>query len=313
MRWPRVSVVVCTHNGALTIRDCLDGLGKLDYPSFEVIVVDDGSTDHTRDVLAQYAGRVRTIRTENGGQGHAFNVGIEKARGEFLMLLDADDLWVRQKVEVMVNFAAKHPNAAMLYHRFQNIDEHGRQTGDPQPPILINGNFEAGFLRSGGSWWSPIASVLALRTEHIRRALPLPTYAVREGADTIVTDYCALTSEIASLPDALTLRRLHGSNLYASGREDFYYRSKEIREADIRRVEWRIFSLRQLMRRLGRDFDIDVNRNEWRMINLYVLGRAPFWKLLKTCLRSPEHNIPSRLQRVRWVMLAKKINSETLN
>jgi glycosyltransferase involved in cell wall biosynthesis len=304
---PLVTALINTYNYGRYLPFAINSVLNQTYPHIEIIVVDDGSNDHTREVLAQYADRVHAIRTENGGQGHAFNVGISAARGELVMLLDADDMWLPEKVERMVELAAKRPNAAMLYHRYWNIDQQGKEIGDPQPFPLIDGDYRPKYLRSGGTWWSPIASVLTLRTAHIRGALPFPTYAVREGADTIVTDYCALTSEITTLPEALTLRRLHGANLYASGRDGNFYRSKAIRESDVRRIEWRMFSMRQLMDRCGHELKIDLRRNEWRTTNLYWLGRASFWSIVRACLFSPEHSVRLRWERLKWVVASKRM------
>ncbi|TLZ33779.1 MAG: glycosyltransferase, partial [Gammaproteobacteria bacterium] len=78
--WPRISVVVCSYNGARTIRDCLDGLEQLDYPDYEVIVVDDGSTDSTAAIASRYD--YRLIRTENRGLANARNTGLKAATGE---------------------------------------------------------------------------------------------------------------------------------------------------------------------------------------------------------------------------------------
>src|SRR5205807_1615182 len=80
--WPRISVVVCTYNGARTIRDCLDGLEQLAYPDYEVIVVDDGSTDSTAAIACQYD--YRLIRTENRGLSNARNTGLKAATGEIV-------------------------------------------------------------------------------------------------------------------------------------------------------------------------------------------------------------------------------------
>ena len=86
--WPRVSVVVCTYNGSRTIRDCLEGLARLDYPNYEVIVVDDGSSDATPAIAAQYA--CRLIRTENRGLSSARNTGLAAATGDLIAYLDDD-------------------------------------------------------------------------------------------------------------------------------------------------------------------------------------------------------------------------------
>ncbi len=86
--WPKISVVVCTYNGAHNIRDCLKGLCQLDYPNFEVIVVNDGSTDATAAIVQEYD--VRLINTEQCGLSRARNTGMEAATGEIIAYIDDD-------------------------------------------------------------------------------------------------------------------------------------------------------------------------------------------------------------------------------
>jgi exo-beta-1,3-glucanase (GH17 family) len=86
--WPRVSVVVCSANGANTIRDTLDRLSLVDYPDYEVIVVDDGSTDETAAIASEYD--VNCINIANGGLGAARNVGWRAASGEIVAYIDDD-------------------------------------------------------------------------------------------------------------------------------------------------------------------------------------------------------------------------------
>lgn len=86
--WPSISVIVCTHNGARTLRRCLEGLRTLDYPSYDVIVVDDGSTDDTSVIASEF--RVHVIRTEQGGLACARNAGLEAATGEIVAYIDDD-------------------------------------------------------------------------------------------------------------------------------------------------------------------------------------------------------------------------------
>jgi GT2 family glycosyltransferase len=86
--WPRISVVVCSYNGSRTIRETLDHLSRVEYPDFEVVVVDDGSTDDTAAIAGGYD--VRLIRTENGGLSSARNVGAQAATGEIISYLDDD-------------------------------------------------------------------------------------------------------------------------------------------------------------------------------------------------------------------------------
>ncbi len=86
--WPRISVVVCTYNGQRTIRDCLEGLRRLRYPDFEVIVVNDGSTDNTATIIGEY--EVRLISTENRGLSSARNTGWQEATGDIVAYIDDD-------------------------------------------------------------------------------------------------------------------------------------------------------------------------------------------------------------------------------
>src|SRR5206468_1198187 len=86
--WPKISVVVCTFNGSRTIRECLEGIGKLRYPNYEAIVVDDGSTDGAGDIAAEYD--VRLVRTENQGLSAARNLGWQSAAGEIVAYIDDD-------------------------------------------------------------------------------------------------------------------------------------------------------------------------------------------------------------------------------
>src|SRR6266446_3987688 len=86
---PLVSVIVCSHNGARTLTDCLDSLGKLNYPNCEVILVDDGSTDNTAQIAAQFP-NVRYIHQSNHGLSHARNTGAAAAKGEVFAYTDSD-------------------------------------------------------------------------------------------------------------------------------------------------------------------------------------------------------------------------------
>ncbi len=86
--WPGISVVVCTYNGKRTIRDTLEGLRKVEYPNFEVIVVVDGSTDGTEEVVREYG--FRMIVTENRGLSSARNTGMRAAKGEIVAYIDDD-------------------------------------------------------------------------------------------------------------------------------------------------------------------------------------------------------------------------------
>jgi GT2 family glycosyltransferase len=87
-RSPRITVVVCTFNGRATIRECLEGLSRLEYPNVEVLVIDDGSTDGTAEIVREFD--VRLVSTENRGLSAARNLGLDLASGEIIAYLDDD-------------------------------------------------------------------------------------------------------------------------------------------------------------------------------------------------------------------------------
>jgi len=102
--WPKVSVVVCSYNGAGTIRDTLEHLSRLDYPNYEVIVVNDGSKDATPEIAKEYG--IHLISTPNQGLGQARNQGLAAARGEFVVYIDDDayppPLWLKYLVSAFL-------------------------------------------------------------------------------------------------------------------------------------------------------------------------------------------------------------------
>ena len=299
---PLVTALINTYNYARYLPLAINSVLAQTYRNIEIVIVDDGSTDETPAVLAQYGDSIRVIRVKNGGQANAFNVGIPASKGDLIMTLDADDLWLPSKVERMVEFAQQYPNAGLLYHRFVNVDLNDVVLDQPQPQAgsLLMGDCRGQYLRSAGSYWHTITSTMVLRPEIARRILPIPTYGVREGADSVLVDCCILLGDVASTHEVYAHRRLHGSNLYAAGREG-HSRTDAVRADDVRRIEWRAEIVRQVMERLGVPFDIDIERNEWRIINLYLIGKRSFWSMAYACMTGPVHEtLRARYLRVQW-------------
>ena len=127
---PLVSVSLITYNRAHLVTAALDSVLAQSYPNFEVIVVDDGSTDGTgRVVQERYGQRVRYIHQENRGPMVARNVSIREARGEYIALMDDDDLWLPAKLEKQIAALEAHPDCALAYCAAYEGDEEARNTG----------------------------------------------------------------------------------------------------------------------------------------------------------------------------------------
>ncbi len=112
---PLVSVIVPTHDRRDFLREALRSVEGQSYPHLEIIVVDDGSTDGTREMIRHEFPAVRYIFQENRGPSAARNAGIRQARGEWLSFLDSDDLWKRRKLERQVRFLLTHPRYSACY------------------------------------------------------------------------------------------------------------------------------------------------------------------------------------------------------
>lgn len=111
---PRVSIIIPTYNRAHMIVECLDSVLNQTYRHFEVIVVDDGSTDNTEAVLKPYFDRIKYIKQENHGNAAARNTGIREAKGEIIAFNDSDDLWLPDKLEKQVRYLDEHPDVDMV-------------------------------------------------------------------------------------------------------------------------------------------------------------------------------------------------------
>lgn len=124
---PRVSVIIPTYNRSKLLRLTIESVLAQTYPNIEIIVVDDGSTDDTATVVAQYAerGQVTYIKQANQGVAAARNTGIRVASGEYLNFLDHDDLFVPTKIERQVQVLDSQPDISFVYCRYDYIDEGG--------------------------------------------------------------------------------------------------------------------------------------------------------------------------------------------
>ena len=121
-----VSVVIPTYNYAHFVADAVDSALAQTHEPVEVIVVDDGSTDDTAAVLGRFGERITTIRKPNGGLSSARNAGIRAARGDFIAILDADDVWMPDKVQRQLALLRDHAGAGAIGCGAELVDGQGR-------------------------------------------------------------------------------------------------------------------------------------------------------------------------------------------
>ena len=124
-----VSVLIDTYNHEKFIEQAIKSVLEQDFPAsdMEILVVDDGSTDRTPEIVKTFEPRVRLLSKQNGGQASAFNFGIPQCRGEIVAFLDGDDWWESSKLATIVSAFGRHPEVGTIGHGLYEVDENGKQ------------------------------------------------------------------------------------------------------------------------------------------------------------------------------------------
>ena len=215
---PLVSIIINNYNYGRFLRDAIDSALNQNYPNTEVIVVDDGSTDDSIEIIANYREKIISILKKNGGQASAINAGFKASQGEIVIFLDADDYLFNNTVERIV--AAWKPGLAKVHYRLQIIDVAGNVLGERpgRGTVLDNGDVLPGLLQSGGYITTP-TSGNAFSRAVLSQILPIPEDQFRISADGYLITLVPFYGEIAAVEDPLGVYREHGNNLWARSRQ----------------------------------------------------------------------------------------------
>jgi glycosyltransferase involved in cell wall biosynthesis len=212
-----VSVVVTNYNYGRFLRQALDSALAQTHDA-EVVLVDDGSTDDSREILADYDNRVKVLLQENAGQRAAVNAGIAASSGDVVCLLDADDVFAPEKVERVVDSFEGGLSPCLVYHQLQTIDADGRPKGRPFPRAVLRGDIRARVERSAGWWPRPTTSAFAFSRALLERLLPMATGHEDPWPDTYLSGVAPFVGPIAGIAEPLASLRLHGSNAHSRGK-----------------------------------------------------------------------------------------------
>lgn len=123
-----VSVIIPTYNRAHCITDAVESVLNQTYKNYEIIVVDDGSTDGTQNLLNLYLSKIKYIYQKNSGVSSARNKGIREAKGEYIAFLDSDDYWEPYKLELQVNCIEYLKDIDLIYTNFSIFDDNGNHS-----------------------------------------------------------------------------------------------------------------------------------------------------------------------------------------
>lgn len=210
MKNPTVSIIMPAYNHAAYIGAAINSALGQTWQDFELIVVDDGSTDATRKIVNGIDSRVRYLCQENGGQGRARNTGIAHARGRYICFLDDDDLWEKDYLASVMSVFERHPGIDALYCGFQLMSNIGQQlpqrsTRVVAPELMYDSLID-------GGWFPPL--VVTVRKNCLETLGPLDE-SLRGHDDWDMWLRLASRHVFFGIPDILAHYRVHNGGLSA--------------------------------------------------------------------------------------------------
>jgi glycosyltransferase involved in cell wall biosynthesis len=257
---PSVSIVINNFNYGQFLGDAIDSALGQTYPNLEVIVVDDGSTDGSPAIIAEYGNRIVPVLKANGGQASAFNVGFHLSRGDVVCFLDSDDMLLPTAIEqAIVPFCDR--TVSHVHWPLWDVYVDGSRTGVVVPSAgeLAEGDVRDHVLQKGpvGYIWAP-TSGNAWGRQFLERVLPMPEREYRTCADTYLALLAPFFGSLRRLPTPQALYREHGGN----NRLRISYRDAN------RMVDHCRDTLRQFLGDEGVNLDPDEWRRQWRWPDL---------------------------------------------
>jgi glycosyltransferase involved in cell wall biosynthesis len=136
---PLVTVIIPTYNRSHIVTDAINSVLAQTLKNFQLIIIDDGSTDNTRNVLATYQGKVEYFYKANGGASSARNVGLRMAKGKYVAFLDSDDIWHSERLEILVNFMEHNGSYSAVFTDCESIDGDGNMIDTTRFGELFSG------------------------------------------------------------------------------------------------------------------------------------------------------------------------------
>jgi glycosyltransferase involved in cell wall biosynthesis len=300
---PLVTAIVTSYNYGHYLGEAVDSALNQTYQNLEVVVVDDGSTDDSRDILREYGERIRTIFKPNGGQASAFNTGVAAARGDIICFLDSDDAWLPAKVATVVEKYREAP-WGLVCHALETRCAPGCQVRDlPRVDLWSGEIFERLREQAFAPWPFSAPTGMAIPARLARRIFPLPEPEWRLWADTPLAFSAAYLGPVGAIDARLGIYRVHDRNGHAEAVDC----PERLRVWGLAHSQRKIAYLRRFVAAQGGSLDFDLRDHypffrKWCLIAsafpLGHLGRlwrtsvafrrregARLWPILRSLLR----------------------------
>ena len=283
MPTPLVTVLLDTYNHERFIEEALVSVFQQDFPSgdMEILVVDDGSSDRTPEIVRKFHPRVRLLRKTNGGQASAFNAGIAEARGEIVSFLDGDDWWARNKLTRVKEAMGADPSVGIVGHGIVMAYLDGSEQSESlRDGFLFQANTLEGasLFRRRGAFLG--TSRMTIRTALLRNIGAVPE-ALQVQADEYLYTLASVLSRAHILPETLTFYRVHESNGFHNLASDSHLvrRKQLVLDALFQALD-RELRARQYPSELVRAI-VDIIQAQADQLRLMIDGGWP-WETVKT-------------------------------
>ena len=209
------SIIITNYNYGHYLKEATDSALSQTYPNTEVIVVDDGSTDNSRQIIASYGNQIIPVLKENGGQASAFNAGFMPSLGEVICFLDSDDVLLPTAIEQAIEFF-HDPDVANVHWPLWQIDVQGKKTGRVLPKLkLAEGNLRNAVIRHGPHnhvWVATSGNAWARK--FIDRIFPMPEPEYKICADSYLAALAPLFGSLKRVVGPQALHREHPQSNY---------------------------------------------------------------------------------------------------
>ena len=211
---PLVSIIINNYNYEYFLADSIESALNQSYPFIEVIVVDDGSTDHSREIILKYKDQIILIFQENGKQAAAFNSGFKKSKGEIILFLDSDDYLFPDAVDRIIS--VWKPDLSKVHYRLSVVDAAGESLGytSPQGTLPLSSGKVWEMLLQKGGYVSTPTSGNALNRKALEKLFPIPD-EYKLTADDYLSYQVPFYGEVAAVEAPLGAYRIHDSNQWA--------------------------------------------------------------------------------------------------
>lgn len=214
-RLPLASIIINNYNYGHFLSEAIDSSLKQTYSCIEVIVVDDGSTDNSREIISRYKEQIIPVLKENGGQASAFNAGFEASRGDIIFMLDSDDIFIPEKVAEIVKVFGQYQDIGWCFHRLRFVDSNASKFIKLSHESGSRGcDFRGHLVQGNLPFTSPATSGLCFTRSLLQQILPMP-----QASGVNISDYYLKITALALskgffLDEQLACLRIHSNNTY---------------------------------------------------------------------------------------------------